>query len=72
MMKYSKAIVALIVGLNVAFAAAVLYVCSKGQTVPDSLINAWFAFTCTELWLLAGIRKQKLKEKEVIKNDEAS
>lgn len=71
-MKYSKVIVALVVGLNVAFAAAVLYVFLRTGAEPAALVGAWFAFTTAELWQLAAIRKLKLKTKEVPQNDEAS
>lgn len=61
-MKFSKAIVLAVVALNVAFTTAVLFICLKGATVPDSLIASWFAFTGGELWLLAGIKKHKIKK----------
>ncbi len=57
--KFSKAIVAAVVVLNVAFTAAVLYVFLRVGSEPTALIAAWFGFTTGELWLLAGIRKAK-------------
>lgn len=67
--KFSKAIVSIIVLLNVGFAAAVLYVFNKVGAEPTALIAAWFAFTTGELWMLAGIRKEKERKK---KRDEHS
>ena len=61
MQRFSKWIVALVIMLNVAFTGAVLFLCFRSATVPDSLIVAWFAFTTGELWFLAGITKEKLK-----------
>lgn len=60
--KFSKAVVSLVVLLNVAFAATVLYVFLQVGSEPTTLIVAWFAFTTGELWLLAGIRKAKAKK----------
>ncbi len=63
-MKYSKKIVAAVILLNTVFAAAVLYVFLKTSGEPTSLVVAWFAFTTGELWLLAGIKKNKIKKGE--------
>ena len=60
--RFSKLIVALIVLLNTGFAIGVLFVFLKVGSEPTALIAAWFAFTTGELWMLAGIKKQKLKE----------
>lgn len=70
-MKFSKKIIYAIIVLNIVFTTAVLYVCMLGNTVPDSLVLGWFSFTGTELVLLAGIKKHKLK-KEGAAKDEAS
>lgn len=55
-MKYSKVIVALVIALNVLFAAAVFAVIFAGLEEPEALIIAWFAFTGTELLACAGIK----------------
>lgn len=60
--KYSKKIVAVVIALNVAFAAAVLYVFLKTSAEPTTLVVAWFAFTTGELWLLSGIKKAEIKK----------
>ena len=60
--RFSKLIVALIVLLNTGFAIGVLFVFLKVGSEPTALVAAWFAFTTGELWMLAGIKKQKLKE----------
>ena len=55
--RFSKLIVAAVVLLNTGFTAVYLRVGSE----PTTLIAAWFAFTTGELWMLAGIRKAKVK-----------
>lgn len=59
--KFSKFVVAAVVLLNTGFTAAVLYVYLRVGSEPTTLIAAWFAFTTGELWMLAGIRKAKVK-----------
>ena len=59
---FSKLIVALVILLNTGFAIGVLLVFLKVGSEPTALIAAWFAFTTGELWMLAGIKKRKLKE----------
>jgi len=56
--------VALVIVLNTGFTGAVLYVFFRIGSEPTALIAAWFAFTTGELWMLAGIRKAKLKGEE--------
>ena len=60
-MKFSKAIVSLVILLNAAFTVAVLYIFYRVGTKPTALIAAWFGFTTGELWFLAGIRKKKME-----------
>ena len=62
MNRFSKFIVALVILLNTGFAGAVLFAFLRVGNEPTALIAAWFAFTTGELWMLAGIRKAKLKE----------
>ncbi len=59
-MKFSKVIVALVIILNVIFAAVVLYIFSTAKAEPVALIGAWFSFTTVELWALAGIKKKEV------------
>lgn len=59
---FSKIIVSLVIGLNVAFTAAVLIIFTKTMSEPSGLIIAWFSFTTVELWSLAGIKKTKEKK----------
>lgn len=59
---FSKLIVLAVVVLNSAFTAACLYVFLITSAEPTALIGCWFAFTTGELWLLAGIKKNKIKE----------
>ncbi len=61
MQPFSKWIVALIICLNLGFTAAVLYIFIRIGNEPTALIAAWFAFTTGELWMLAGIKKEKLR-----------
>jgi hypothetical protein len=58
-MKYSKIIVSLVILLNTVFTGAVLYIFLNVGNEPVVLIGAWFAFTTSELWLLAGIKKKE-------------
>lgn len=60
--RFSKFIVSLVIFLNVMFTLAVLYVFLNIGNEPTTLITAWFAFTTGELWMLASIRKKKIKE----------
>jgi hypothetical protein len=59
---FSKLIVFLIIVLNTVFAFATLYVFMRTGVEPIALTGAWFGFTGGELWLLTGIKKQKIKE----------
>lgn len=59
---FSKIIVSLVILLNTLFTATVLVIFCKTSVEPSSLIIAWFAFTTTELWSLAGIKKTKEKK----------
>ena len=61
-MKFSKAIVSLVILLNVAFAVAVLYIFYRVGAEPTTLIGAWFGFTTIELWALAGIKKKEIEK----------
>jgi hypothetical protein len=58
--KFSKAIVSLVILLNAAFTVAVLYIFYKVSMEPTALIAAWFGFTTVELWALAGIKKREI------------
>ena len=55
--RFSKLIVALVIILNVIFAAAVLFVYLKVGSEPTALITAFFSFTVGELYLLAKIKR---------------
>lgn len=59
---FSKIIVSLVIGLNVAFTAAVLIIFTKTMSEPSGLIIDWFSFTTVELWSLAGIKRAKEKK----------
>jgi len=48
-MKFSKAIVSLVILLNAAFTVAVLYIFYRVGMEPTTLIGAWFGFTTIEL-----------------------
>ena len=62
--RFSKAIVALVVFMNIVFTGAVLYVFLKTGNEPVALVGAWFAFTTGELWMLSSIKKAKVKKGE--------
>ena len=59
---FSKLIVSFIVGANIAFTVAVLWVFLKTSVEPVALIGAWFGFTTVELWQLATIKKKKVEK----------
>lgn len=60
--RFSKAIVATVIILNILFTVAILYVFSQTGNEPATLIGCWFAFTTGELWMLSSIKKKKIKE----------
>lgn len=62
MNKFSKAIVAVIIALNIVFTGITLWIFYQTQREPSALITAWFAFTTGELWALAGIKKAKVRQ----------
>ena len=59
---FSKAIISLVVLMNIAFTVAVLYVFLKTSSEPVALVGAWFAFTTGELWMLSSIKKVKVEK----------
>ncbi len=59
-MKFSKAIVVLVILLNIVFTGTVLFIFFRVGAEPTTLISAWFAFTTVELWALAGIKKREI------------
>ena len=61
-MKFSKAIVSLVILLNTAFSIAVLFIFYRIGAEPTTLIGAWFGFTTIELWALAGIKKKEIEK----------
>ena len=58
---FSKALVVGIIFANIVFTVAVLWVFLRTGSEPQVLIGAWFAFTAGELWLLAGIKREKIR-----------
>jgi len=60
--QYSKWLVALIIFLNVAFAAGVIVSMVKGASEPKTLITAWFGWTTVELGATTIIKVKKIKE----------
>lgn len=58
--RYSKALVTLIICLNIIFTVAVFFVFAKTGSEPSTLIATWFSFTTVELWSLARIKKKKI------------
>lgn len=68
--QYSKVIVAFVIVLNVLFTLGILYVFLQTGSEPTVLVGCWFAFTTGELWLLASIKKSKVKNEEVPEKSE--
>jgi len=60
--KFSKKVVAGVIVLNIVFTAAVLYVFLKTGSEPITLTGCWFGFTTGELWMVASIKKTKVKK----------
>lgn len=60
---FSKLIIGFVIGANILFTIAALWIFLKTSSEPAALIGAWFAFTTVEVWQLARI-KQKKVEKE--------
>lgn len=58
--QYSKALVTLIILMNVIFTIAVFIVFARTGSEPSTLIATWFSFTTVELWSLARIKKKKI------------
>lgn len=58
--QYSKALVTLIICLNIIFTIAVFFVFARTGSEPSTLIATWFSFTTVELWSLARIKKKKI------------
>lgn len=50
--------------MNIAFTVAVLYIFYMVNSEPYVLIGAFFAFTTGELWLLANIKNNKIRQCE--------
>ena len=59
--QFSKVMVLLIIIMNIWFTVAVLSVFAKTGVEPTSLVVAFFGFTTGELWLMATIKKTKVK-----------
>lgn len=59
--KFAKFIVSLVISLNTLFTAAVLYIFLNTGSEPAVLIGAFFGFTTGELFMLATIKKNKIK-----------
>lgn len=63
-MKFDKLIVVSIIILNILFVMAVFFVIIKAGIEPSTTVVAWFSFTTGELWLLASIKKTKVKRRK--------
>ena len=59
---FSKIIIGLIIAANIMFTIAVLVIFVRVGSEPSTLIAAWFTFTTGELWLLAKIKREKIKK----------
>lgn len=65
---FGKLVIILIVILNIWFVRKAFDICMSGSFLPDSLIYSWFAFTTSELAILFGIKKQKIKKEDSYEN----
>ncbi|PKL00080.1 MAG: hypothetical protein CVV56_08170 [Tenericutes bacterium HGW-Tenericutes-1] len=59
---FSKLLLLLVIALNIWFTNRVLNIVSMGMSEPVVLIGSWFLFTGTEVWIMANIKKQKIKK----------
>lgn len=67
---FSKTLVTFVVVMNIVFTGVVLWIFSKTAQEPVVLIGAWFGFTTGELWMVAKIKRDKIKgNKEEEQND---
>ena len=58
----SKVLVPMIVIANIVFTGIILVMFWYRGQEPMALIGAWFAFTTGELWAMAFIQKEKVKQ----------
>lgn len=58
---FSKFLIIFIVLINLIFTYAVLDVFREVGSEPSTLIVSFFGFTTGELWMLASIKKKKVK-----------
>jgi hypothetical protein len=63
-MRYSKAIVTLIIFLNIVFTIVILFIFYEKGTEPTGLITAWFAFSTGELSILGLIKVMEEKKEQ--------
>ena len=66
---FSNFIVVLIIAMNLWFTDRVLSVFETVGQEPAVLIGAFFAFTTGELWLLASIKKTKVRKYKLSESD---
>ena len=59
---FSKFIITLVILMNICFTASILYVFLQTGNEPGVLVGSWFAFTTGEVWMLALIKKEKVKK----------
>lgn len=61
---FSKIVVTLIILLNIMFTITIITVFLKTGSEPPALVAAWFAFTTSEIYVLAKIKRDKIKKGE--------
>lgn len=61
MVKFSNLVIILVIIMNLWFTIKVLDAFIITATEPSVLIGSFFAFTTGELWMLASIKKTKVK-----------
>lgn len=65
--KYSKVVVGLILAISILFVAAILTIFYITGQEPTTLIKYFFVFVIGELWVVAGIKKKKIKQEDDVK-----
>lgn len=62
--KYSKVVVGLILLISILFVTAILTIFYTTGLEPTTLIKYFFVFVIGELWLVAGIKKKKIRQED--------
>lgn len=68
--RFAKKIIATVIMLNIIFTVAILLCFWHTGSEPASLVVSFFGFTTVELWSLAKIKRDKLKEERMSEDEQ--